>query len=251
MKKLLLVLCLALAAVLLPPSVASASTPTLKSLTKSLATLQRKVNSQATTITAQASTITSLSGRLTTAETKIATLDPTQGATMAALSAKLTADEGTIATLSGKLTAVEVNPVLALGPYVTFAKTDPSEPFGASLTFTGINLYTHNKADETSSFAYYYYKPDPWMSAFRASGAVPAVNLSALGGGMSPTGIRFYRSPTSGGPWTLVADVPGVLSQANEFTDTDVSFGQTYYYTAVAYDAWGVEVRSPEVHIDM
>ena len=94
MKKLLLVAVLALTTVLVLPSVASAKTPTLKSLAKTVAALQKKVNAQATTIA-------SLTTRLTAAEGKIATLDPTQGATIAALSTKLTADEAMVCSWFG------------------------------------------------------------------------------------------------------------------------------------------------------
>ena len=62
MKKLIVMLALALCCLLLTPALASASRPTLKSLAKSVAALQKKVN-------AQAKTLTSLSTKLTADET--------------------------------------------------------------------------------------------------------------------------------------------------------------------------------------
>ena len=61
MKKLMLALTLALSVMLLQPALASARTPTLKQLAKTVAALQKKVN-------AQAKTITSLNGRLASAQ---------------------------------------------------------------------------------------------------------------------------------------------------------------------------------------
>ena len=61
MKKLVLALTLALCVMLVQPALASASTPTLKQLARTVAALQKKVN-------AQAKTITSLKGQLTSAK---------------------------------------------------------------------------------------------------------------------------------------------------------------------------------------
>lgn len=61
MKKLVLALTVALCVILVLPALASASTPTLKQLAKTVAALQKKVN-------AQAKTITSLKGQLTSAK---------------------------------------------------------------------------------------------------------------------------------------------------------------------------------------
>ena len=61
MKKLVLALTLTLCVMLVQPALASASTPTLKQLAKTVAALQKKVN-------AQAKTITSLKGQLTSAK---------------------------------------------------------------------------------------------------------------------------------------------------------------------------------------
>jgi uncharacterized coiled-coil protein SlyX len=102
MKKLMLVAVLALTSVLLLPSVASAKTPTLKSLAKTVAALQKKVNAQATTINglrsttaSQATTITSLSNDLTSAKQTIAT----QGTTLTTLAGQLAQARSDITTL--------------------------------------------------------------------------------------------------------------------------------------------------------
>ena len=141
MKKLLLVAVLALTTVLVLPSVASAKTPTLKSLAKTVAALQKKVNAQATTIA-------SLTTRLTAAEGKIATLDPTQGATIAALSTKLTADEATIAALQN-------SNVMALNPYLSVTAVGPSGAvngvIGPNIVFKGANLQIKSPTSESDT----------------------------------------------------------------------------------------------------
>ena len=68
MKKLIVMLALALCCLLLTPALASASRPTLKSLAKSVAALQKKVNAQAKTkVKGQATSIASLKSDLGTA----------------------------------------------------------------------------------------------------------------------------------------------------------------------------------------
>jgi hypothetical protein len=53
-KKLIPILCLALTTAVLLPAAASASTPTLKQLARTVAALQKKVNAQAQAMNAQA-----------------------------------------------------------------------------------------------------------------------------------------------------------------------------------------------------
>lgn len=56
------------------------------------------------------------------------------------------------------------------------------------------------------------------------------------------TGINFYRSTVSGGPYTKLNPVPVPLaSKAAQFVDTTGVGGTMYFYVATAVDATGFE----------
>lgn len=56
------------------------------------------------------------------------------------------------------------------------------------------------------------------------------------------TGINFYRSTVSGGPYTKLNPAPVPLTGgAAQFVDTTGTGGTTYFYVATAVDATGFE----------
>jgi len=116
-KKLLLVLCLVLTTVLFVPSVASASTPTLKSLAKAVAALQKKVNAQATTIASQNATISAL--------------------------------QTTVAGHTTTLTSAA--PLLAIAPYVSLNAGAINGVKGPNIVFTGANVQIKSATSESDA----------------------------------------------------------------------------------------------------
>ncbi|MEI6726748.1 MAG: hypothetical protein WCN81_11070, partial [Actinomycetes bacterium] len=117
MKKLLLVLCLVLTTVLFVPSVASASTPTLKSLAKAVAALQKKVNAQATTIASQNATISALQ-----------------------------------TTVAGHTTTLaSAAPLLAIAPYVSLNAGAINGVKGPNIVFTGANVQIKSATSESDA----------------------------------------------------------------------------------------------------
>jgi len=113
-KKLLLVLCLVLTTVLFLPSVAGASTPTLKSLAKTVAALQKEVASQSNTI--------------------------------ATLTSKLSADEVTIAAQGQKLS--DAASLLAIAPYVSLNTSAINGVAGPNIVFQGSNVWVRSSTSE-------------------------------------------------------------------------------------------------------
>jgi hypothetical protein len=116
MKKLMLVAVLMLTSVLLLPSVASAKTPTLKKLAKTVAALQRKVSAQATTIASQGAKLT------------------TQAATIAAL---------------------QNSNVMALNPYLSVTAVGSpgavNGVIGPNIVLTGANLQVKSSTSESDT----------------------------------------------------------------------------------------------------
>jgi len=145
MKKLIVMLALALCCLLLTPALASASRPTLKSLAKSVAALQKKVN-------AQAKTLTSLSTKLTADEGTIAS----QGTTIASLSTKLTADEATIGSQGTTIAAqgttlTSAAPLLAIAPYVSLHTAAMNGVAGPNVVFQGCNVHVRSTTSQSDT----------------------------------------------------------------------------------------------------
>ena len=124
MKKFTLTLCLVLTAVLVLPSVASAKTPTLKSLAKTVAALQKKVSAQATTIAGQGTKITALSSDLQMAKQAIA---------------------------SQATTLTSAAPLLAIAPYVSLNAGAMNGVVGPNVVFKGCNVHVMSKTSETDA----------------------------------------------------------------------------------------------------
>jgi hypothetical protein len=135
MKKLIVMLMLVSCCLLLIPATASASKPTLKSLARSLATLQK-------TVQGQAATIASLSSGLSDAKATIAT----QSTTISSLSSKLSADEATITSEAATLATAA--PVLALCPYVSVTGSAINGVAGPNVVFKGCNLQIKSATSE-------------------------------------------------------------------------------------------------------
>jgi hypothetical protein len=130
-KKLLLVLCLtAFTGVLLLPAAASASTPTLRQLARTVATLQKKVKAQAATISSQSSTI-------------------------AALSSKVAADEATIGGQGSSITALQNSNVMALNAYLSVTAAGGSGAIngvtGPNIVFKGANVQVMSAVSESDT----------------------------------------------------------------------------------------------------
>ena len=117
MKKLLLVPCLVLTTVLFLPSVARASTPTLKSLAKTVAALQKEVASQSNTI--------------------------------ATLTSKLSADEVTIAAQGQKLS--DAASLLAIAPHVSLNASAINGVTGPNIVFKGANVQIKSATSESDA----------------------------------------------------------------------------------------------------
>lgn len=59
-------------------------------------------------------------------------------------------------------------------------------------------------------------------------------------------GYKVYRSQVSGGPYTPISSMLSTATQ--QFTDTSVSSGQSYFYVVTSIDVNGLESSpSPEV----
>jgi len=65
-----------------------------------------------------------------------------------------------------------------------------------------------------------------------------SVSLSWSESSTNVVGFNVYRGIVSGGPYTLVNLSPVTPEQ---YLDTSVTAGQTYYYVATAVDSWGNE----------
>jgi uncharacterized protein (TIGR03382 family) len=87
--------------------------------------------------------------------------------------------------------------------------------------------------------------PDPTMTAPTLSGTpgVGSANLSWTSVS-NATSYNVLRSTTSGGPYTLVANVTGTT-----YVDSGLSFTQTYYYVVQGVNAFGVGPNSNQVAI--
>lgn len=75
----------------------------------------------------------------------------------------------------------------------------------------------------------------------------PSVTLAwswSQGTGDPATGFHVQRSPTAGGPYTVVGTIP---VDALTYLDTTVKVGQTYYYVVTAYNPGGDSDPSAEV----
>jgi hypothetical protein len=103
---------------------ASASTPTLKKLARTVAALQKKVNAQATRITA-------LSSRIASDE-----------ATISTLTSKLAGDEATISAQGAALSTAA--PLLAIAPYVSLTTADLNGVKGPNIVFQGANVHVRS-----------------------------------------------------------------------------------------------------------
>jgi hypothetical protein len=73
----------------------------------------------------------------------------------------------------------------------------------------------------------------------------PSVALACIPAATGPaaTGFSFYRSNTSGGPYSVLNTLP---LPTPDYTDNTVAYGATYYYVATAMDAFGSSPYSAE-----
>jgi fibronectin type 3 domain-containing protein len=133
---------------------------------------------------------------------------------------------------------------------------------GAPYPYSG-NPYTNGWGSflsmPTTNLATLYFSPHGYNQTFIAqmtasAGAGPAAptGLSAVGGNLavnlnwtqstSPgiTGNNVYRSLSSGGPYSLLAN----LAATTSYSDTAVSAGSTYYYSVTAVNANGESALS-------
>ena len=155
MRKLVVLVMLALGLLLLTPAVSSASTPTLKSLAKSFKALQKQVKtlnatvkaadgkivSLQTTVGTQASAIATLQGKVTTQASAITTLQSVVGADASHGLRKSVAD-------------IAANPALGLSwlpTYLSLDKNAINGVIGPNIVFQGCNLQIKSTTSETDS----------------------------------------------------------------------------------------------------
>lgn len=155
MKKLLLCCLVAVCLVLIPAATASAGTPTLKSLARTVAALQKKVNGQATKI---ATLTTGLAATKQTVSAQASTI-ASQATTIDALGSDLAAATTSIVTLTGDLdvaeqtlgtqgaTLVAAAPVLAMAPYVSVDTKALNGLSGPHIIFQGANVHVRSMRD--------------------------------------------------------------------------------------------------------
>ncbi len=129
---------LLIAAAMLMPASASASTPTLKSLAKSLVALQKQVKTLQATVTAQKGTIADLKSTVTSQAGTISSLQSVVGAT---------ASDG----LRKSVADIVANPVLTLSwlpDYLSLDNNTENGLAGPNLTLAGCNLHVRSTTSE-------------------------------------------------------------------------------------------------------
>lgn len=128
MKRLTVIVCLALLGVMALPSAASAATLSqrVRALEKAVAAI-KAVNKQQTT------KITSLTTQLTAAQS-----------TIASLTTDMTAAQAKIAGLTTDMTAVKGNNALDLGPYVSVTSSTLNNVIGPNIIFQGANVHVRS-----------------------------------------------------------------------------------------------------------
>ena len=137
-KKLLLAALVCSLVLLGATATASAKTPSLKSLAKTVAALQKKVNGQSSTITSQAASIASLSSDLASAKTTIATLQTNLGS----LTTIVNGHTQTLATAA---------PLLAISPYVSLHPETMNGVVGPNIVFQGCNVHVRSSSAEADT----------------------------------------------------------------------------------------------------
>jgi hypothetical protein len=130
MKKLLLAIIVCSLALFATAGTASAKTPTLKSLAKSLAALQKQESTISSKLTGADATIASLKSKLTGDE-----------ATIASLQSAANADGSAIAGLQG-------SHVMALNPYLSVTSGAINGVTGPNVVLTGCNLQVRSSTSE-------------------------------------------------------------------------------------------------------
>ncbi len=131
MKKLVLALALVVCVVLVLPGVASASTPTLKKLARTVVALQKKVKAQAATIASQGTKITTLTSRISADEATIAS----QGTTVSAHATTL----------------ANAASLLAIAPYVSLNTNAMDGVAGPNIIFQGANVHVMSSTSQGDS----------------------------------------------------------------------------------------------------
>lgn len=88
--------------------------------------------------------------------------------------------------------------------------------------------------------------PTPTPTSSPTAHSVSVVWDSSLSTNLQ--GYKVYRSQTSGGPYTSISPLVAVSTQ--QFTDSSVLSGQTYFYVVTSVDMTGLESGpSPEVNV--
>jgi hypothetical protein len=219
MKKMVVVICLALLAVMALPSVAGAATVSqrLKALEKAVAAIK-------TVDKTQTAKIASLRTDLTAAQ-----------ATMAALKSDLTAAQTTIASLSSQLATVQANKALALDPYLTVTQGTLFGTKGPNIVFTGANIRVVDGSGATN---------DHWNTPLGLGNLIVGYNTGGVQTGSHNIvcgeannftgngGLVAGFGNSLGGYWSTVA---GGID--NTVSNTGASISGGYGNTASAYSA--------------
>ena len=138
MRKLAILLLVALGVLLVTPAVASASTPSLKSLSKTVKALQKSEKSQAAAIKSLQSKVTTLQGTVSSQAGTIATLQSVVGADSA---------HG----LRKSVATIAANPVLTLSwlpTYLSLDKNAENGVIGPNIVFQGANVHMRSSSSD-------------------------------------------------------------------------------------------------------
>jgi hypothetical protein len=147
MRKLVVLILIALSGLLLMPAAASASTPTLKSLARTVASLQKQVTTLKAQVTSLQSTATSQAGTLAGLRSVVGA-DASHGLQLAV--SDLQIGLGNLSTTVAGHTATLTSDagVLALEPYVTVTSSAVNDVNGPNIVFQGCNLQIKSPTSE-------------------------------------------------------------------------------------------------------
>jgi hypothetical protein len=193
-----------------------------------------------------ASTATAAGKPTSDLELRVAALE----AQVAALTGQVNTLSSTVAALDARLTQVESNPVLALGPYLAFT-TSPvttvygQSVFGTSAIVSGVNLVSRSDGGQDLLLGFPH-EVTPRVPSLSLTYNNPYLVLKAEIDDISWTtypdlaGVRFYKATSPEGPYTLLSEWADRRDWYSA-EDYDLVPGVYYYYRAASYDLLGNE----------
>jgi len=122
-------------------------------LTKTVNTLNASIGTLNSQLAAQSATIDTLQSKVASHSTSLGTLTNQFGSlqtTVASHSTSIGALDSSFTTLNGKVTTIQTNPALALGPYVSVQTGTRRNLQGPHIFFTGANVHIVSGSDQTN-----------------------------------------------------------------------------------------------------